>query len=133
MTTQWGWNTHHDGAPAMPLGDRIRSIRNEHNWSQGDLATKIGADTGQISRYENGKMTPGADVVVKIAEALDVSCDHLLIDDAPRRPFRAPDTQLGDRLNGLNDLDPDDWQALNHIIDALLTKRRMLAALDHAS
>ena len=132
MTTQWAWNIDHNGAPDMPLGERIRSLRNEHNWSQGDLAAKIGADTGQISRYETAKMTPGADVVVKIAEALDVSCDHLLVDDAPRRPFRAPDAQLGDRIAGLDQLDPDDWTALNHILDALIAKNRVRNALRDA-
>lgn len=133
MTAQWAWNTDHDGAHDMPLGERIRALRNEHNWSQADLATKIGADTGQISRYETAKMTPGADVIVKIAEALNVSCDHLLVDDAPRRPFRAPDTNLGDRLNDLPELSADDWTSLNHIIDALLAQNRIRHALRDAS
>lgn len=133
VTTQWAWNDEHTGAHDMPLGERIRALRTEHGWSQADLAAKLGADTGQISRYETAKMTPGADVVVKLAEALDVSCDHLLVDDAPRRPFRAPDTNLGDRLNGLNELTDDDWTALNHILDALLAKNRVRNALRDAS
>ncbi len=53
-----------------------------------------------------------------------------LVDDAPRRPFRSPDTQLGDRLAGLNELDPDDWAALNRIIDALLAKNRLKTIAD---
>lgn len=59
----------------MPLGDRIRAMRKERDWSQADLAAKIGADARQMSRYENSKITPSADAVVKIADALDVSCD----------------------------------------------------------
>ncbi len=129
MTAEWAWNTDHDGAHDMPLGDRIRELRKEHGWSQSDLAAKIGADTGQISRYETAKMTPGADAVVKIAEALDVSCDYLLVDDAPRRAFRSPDTILGDRLTGLDELTDEDRHALLHMLDALLAKNRVRNAL----
>lgn len=117
----------------MPLGDRIRSLRNERNWSQTDLATRIGADTGQISRYETGKMAPGADVIVKLAEALDVSCDHLLIDAAPRRPFAPPDHHLGDRLAQLDELTDEDRTALLHMLDALIAKNRVRNALRDAS
>jgi transcriptional regulator with XRE-family HTH domain len=42
-----------------------------------DLAAKIGTDAGQISRYENGRMSPSADAVVRLAEILDVSTDYL--------------------------------------------------------
>lgn len=79
--------------------------------------------------YSDQKMTPGADAVVKIAEALDVSCDYLLVDDAPRRAFRAPDTILGDRVTGLDELTDEDRHALLHMLDALLAKNRVRNAL----
>jgi len=63
-------------------------------------------------------MAPGADVIVKLAETLDVSCDHLLIDAAPRRPFAPPGHHLGDRLAQL---------------DALIAKNRVRNALREAS
>jgi transcriptional regulator with XRE-family HTH domain len=114
----------------MPLGARIKQLRSEHGWSQGDLATKIGgADAGQISRYENGHIAPSAEAIVRLAEALDVSCDHLLVDDAPRQAFRAPQHALGDRLGGLDELDEEDLTALLHILDALITKNRVKTAL----
>jgi transcriptional regulator with XRE-family HTH domain len=114
----------------MPIGERIKQLRSEHSWSQGDLAAKLGgADAGQISRYENGHIAPSADAIVRLAEALDVSCDYLLVDDAPRRPFRSPDHVLGDRLTGLDELEDDDLAALLHVLDALVAKNRVKAAL----
>ena len=127
MTTQWASNPTHPGPDDMPLGDRIRSMRKEHDWSQGDLAAKIGADAGQISRYENGKITPSADAVVKIAAALDVSCDYLLVDTAPRRAFNAPEDALGDNLAALTELSDDDRAALLNHLDALVTRTRLRA------
>lgn len=39
---------------ALPLGERLKQLRQERGWSQAELAAKVGADAGQISRYENG-------------------------------------------------------------------------------
>ena len=36
-----------------------------------DLAAKINGDTGQISRYENGKIAPGVEAIVKFAQPFD--------------------------------------------------------------
>jgi transcriptional regulator with XRE-family HTH domain len=125
--TQWACSDQESGA--MPIGERIKALRSEQRWSQPDLAAKIGADAGQISRYENGHIAPSADAIVRLAEALDVSCDYLLVDDAPRRPFRSPDHVLGDRLGGLDELTDEDLAALLHVLDALVAKNRVKAAL----
>jgi transcriptional regulator with XRE-family HTH domain len=67
-------------------------LRKEHSWSQGELAERVGGDPAQISRYENGRITPSADAVVKLAEVFDVSTDYLLVEDSPRRPSEEPGT-----------------------------------------
>lgn len=113
----------------MALGERIRQLRKEYKWSQGDLAAKISADAAQISRYENGHMAPSADAVVRLAQALDVSCDYLLVDDAPRRAFRAPDHHLGDRLTTLDELTDDDRTTLLNVLDALVANTRVKTAI----
>lgn len=59
----------------MPLGETIKALRKERGWSQSELAARVGGDAGQISRYENGKISPSVDVVVKLAETLDVATD----------------------------------------------------------
>ena len=112
----------------MSIGERIRALRSELRWSQGELATKIGADSGQISRYENGHIAPSADAIVRLAEALDVSCDYLLVDDAPRRPFRSPlEDALGDTLSAVNELNDEDRGSVQNFVDALVTRARLKA------
>lgn len=117
----------------MPLGEQIKSLRKELGWSQADLAGRIGGDAGQISRYENGKITPSVDVVVRLAELFDVATDYLLIDGAPRRAFKALTDPLADRLTDLATLDEADRAALTHILDGLLANTRIRAALGTAS
>jgi transcriptional regulator with XRE-family HTH domain len=116
----------------MALGERIKTLRKDQGWSQADLAARIGADAGQISRYENGKITPSIEAVLRLADTFDVSCDYLLLDDAPRRPLRAGNP-LADRLADLNNLTDTDQAALIHILDSLLANTRIRAALNNAS
>jgi transcriptional regulator with XRE-family HTH domain len=109
----------------MALRDRVKQLRGEHGWSQTDLADRINADPAQISRYENGRITPSADAIIRLAQTFDVSCDYLLVDDAPRRPFRSAEDILGDRLATINELTPQDRELVHAFIDALVTKTRL--------
>lgn len=110
---------------ALPLGERLKQLRQEHGWSQADLAAKIGTDPGQISRYENGKMTPSAEAVVRLAQILDVTTDYLLIESSPRRALRAPENILGDRLNTVSELTADELAVVLSVIDGLVAKNRL--------
>lgn len=111
----------------LAIGERIKQPRKEQKWSQGDLAAKVGGDAGQISRYENGHIAPSADAIVRLAEALDVSCDYLLLDDAPLRPLHAAENVLGDRLTAVAELGGEDLASLRNVIDALVAKNRLKA------
>lgn len=127
MTPQWGWHIDHDqeGQPAMALGERIRQLRKEAGLSQADLAEKISADPGRVSRYEAGRITPSAEALVRLAETLNISIDHLLIDTVPRRPLHAAEYALGDRLAAVAELPPDDIASLLNVIDGLVAKNRL--------
>jgi transcriptional regulator with XRE-family HTH domain len=117
----------------MALRDRVHELRKEHGWSQADLAAKIGADAGQISRYENGRITPSADALVRLAEVFDVTTDYLLIDDAPRRPLHAPEDALGPKLAELAHLDDNERALVLGVIDAVTTKAKLRAITGTAS
>jgi transcriptional regulator with XRE-family HTH domain len=120
------------GEVTMPIGEQIKDLRKERGWSQTDLAAKINGDAGQISRYENGKITPSVEAIVKFAELFDVSVDYLLVEGASRRPFRQADDELGTRLGDLDKLSDADRAALLHILDGLLANTRIRAALHNA-
>jgi len=60
-----------------------------------------------------------------LAETFNVSIDHLLIDDIPRRPLRVPENALGDRLAAITELDDDALNVLNGVIDGLLARTRL--------
>lgn len=109
----------------MSLGTRIKQLRKERGWSQDELAYHAEIDGRQISRYENDKVVPSVNVVIKMAKAFDVSVDYLLLDEAPRRPLHVENNELVDRLNDIQDLSDEDKSSLLHILDALVAKNRI--------
>ncbi len=109
----------------MSLGNKIKLLRHEKGWSQDELAYHAGIDGRQISRYENDKVTPSVDVVIKLAKALDVSVDHLLIDDAPRRPLHEPASKLTAKIMHLENMSEEDEASLLHVLNAIEAKNKL--------
>jgi len=61
----------------MTIGDKIRHIRNFRGLTQKDLGLKIGLDAksadNRIAQYETNYRVPKKDMLVQIAEVLDVN------------------------------------------------------------
>jgi transcriptional regulator with XRE-family HTH domain len=65
--------------------DRLRVLREQHGWSQRELARNCGIAESVIRRYESGTSEPSTASLKLIAEQLDVSADYLLgMTDQPR-------------------------------------------------
>lgn len=60
------------------LGEKIKRLRESREWTQAELARKVGVTKSAISTYELGMRTPSADVVCGFAKAFGVSADYLL-------------------------------------------------------
>jgi transcriptional regulator with XRE-family HTH domain len=54
--------------PSPFLAKGLKTLRAEAGWSQTELAEKIDSDGRQVSRYENGRITPSLEALVRIAE-----------------------------------------------------------------
>jgi len=68
--------------------DRLREIREQHGWSQRELARLCGLGEAQIHRYESGISEPSAKYLTFLAKTLEVSTDFLVgLSDHPRGQF----------------------------------------------
>ena len=105
--------------------DRLKALRTEHGWSQAELAERTDSDARQVSRYENGKVAPGLEAVIRIAETFNVSVDYLVIETAPRRPLHAPSSPIDARLADLDGLTDDERATIANVIDAITTKAKL--------
>ena len=70
---------------------KIKQIREAKHISQTNLAKKIGVEGGTLSRYEAGYISPSADVLIKIANALGVDIEMLF--DENQKNFCSPNDQ----------------------------------------
>lgn len=62
----------------MSIGNRIKNCRTENQFTQKELANKLGLTPKMVSFYENDERIPPADILVKLASIFKVSTDYLL-------------------------------------------------------
>ena len=75
------------------LGSRIADLRTRKGILQKDLADQAGISVSFLSEVENDRRTPGAEVLLRVADALEASLDYLLRGEAERsepRPLTIP-------------------------------------------
>lgn len=64
------------------IGARIKKIREEKHISQKGLAERVGIVNVRLSDYERGRLRVPSELLIRFAQALEVSADELLgIDD----------------------------------------------------
>lgn len=61
--------------------NRIKELREFHNITAKQLASKVDVSPGAISRYENGCRIPDGDTLKRIANFFNVSIDYILGND----------------------------------------------------
>jgi transcriptional regulator with XRE-family HTH domain len=73
------------------IGLRIKEFRSNAGLTQGQLAEKAAIDTNNLSRIERGQTTPMLETILKIASALDVTPNDILLlsYDAPKEHLDA--------------------------------------------
>ena len=56
----------------MITGDRLRALREQKNFSQGEIEKRTGLLRCYVSRVENGHSVPAIETLEKFARALEV-------------------------------------------------------------
>lgn len=107
-------------SPDFPA--KLRRARKEKGLSQGQLAQRISADLQRVSKYERGVNIPTTDIMVRIADALDVSLDYLLRNGKNRVLGKIRDTELIDQFSQIDALPDDDRKHLKALIEAFVKK-----------
>ena len=81
----------------MIIGERLRALREEKEFSQGEIEKRTGLLRCYVSRVENGYTVPAVETLEKFARALEVPMYQLLYDG--EEPPKLP-TQLKKKTNG---------------------------------
>jgi len=80
----------------MVIGDRLRALREEKKFSQGEIEKRTGLLRCYISRVENGHTVPAVETLEKFARALEVPMYQLFYDgEAPPKLPNLPKRKAG--------------------------------------
>lgn len=99
----------------MTLGEHIFILRKKHNLSQAALGKKVDTSGDIIGRYERDIMRPSIDVIMKIADRLDISIDYLV-----GKTSLEFDTNVLKRVEEVSKLDDGEKDKIFVFIDALI-------------
>jgi len=74
----------------MDLGEKLRTFRQQRNFTQPELAAAMGIEQSYLSKLENGKSIPSSDVFGRILEVFQIGVDDLVddLDQAVRGQLR---------------------------------------------
>ena len=72
----------------MVIGDRLKELREQKKFSQGDIEKRTGLLRCYVSRVENGHTVPAIETLEKFARALEVPVYQLFYDgeEPPKLP-----------------------------------------------
>lgn len=96
----------------VELGVRLKELRRERNWTQGQVAERIGVTPSVISAYEIGIRLPSYEALLKLVRLYGVSADYLLGISGKR----SSDSQYLVSLDGLS---PSKIALVTQLINAL--------------
>ena len=107
----------------MPLGQKLRELREERDLSLRELAKKLGCSAAFLSDIELGRRYPSEGNLKDIAQLLNISLDELKSHDT-RAPIEA--------LKRLSASDPKYAVAFRTMIDRNLSADELLKAVESA-
>jgi putative transcriptional regulator len=68
----------------VPMNNRLRVLRAERDWSQADLAERLGVSRQTVNALETGKYDPSLPLAFKIARVFSLPIEAIFLDDASR-------------------------------------------------
>jgi transcriptional regulator with XRE-family HTH domain len=83
----------------MVIGDRLRALREEKKFTQGEIEKRTGLLRAYVSRVENGHSVPAVETIEKFARALEVPMYQLFYDgEKPPKLPNLPKRRTADDL-----------------------------------
>lgn len=108
------------------IAKRLKDARMERGYTQIRLAQLSGVHDKAIAKYEGGVIIPTAETLKRIAEALEVSADYFLFDQAKMEGIpKVQDPALYDRYLVLESLSEADKESAFNLMDALIARKKL--------
>ena len=108
--------------PTPAFGARLAALRQEREWTQAQLAEKLGVRVKAVTYYEREVSSPTTRTLSRVAEALGVEPSELLDATSAKRAARKPGpaSQLEQRIAALRELPRERQKVVLNVIDTFL-------------
>lgn len=118
-------NTHAKSSKSS-FGQRLKETREAKALTKDALGKLVKIHYSQIGRYERNEASPSADILKKMANALDVSTDYLMNGTtADLAAENIQDKTLINQFNRIAELSEENKTVVSKLIDAFLFQQEM--------
>jgi transcriptional regulator with XRE-family HTH domain len=108
------------------FGKRLTAAREAKELTKEKLGKIVGVHHSQIGRYEKGEASPSAEVLKKMANALNVSTDYLMNGStSDLAAENIQDKTLINQFNRIIELSEENKTVVSKLIDAFLFQQEM--------
>ena len=104
------------------MGQRLARLRREKGFTQIELAKKVGIIQVLVSDYERDQLRLHAEMVIRVAKALEISADELLGIETSKSNGTVKNRRILRRIRQIDQLSKRDQEALIRTVDAFLSK-----------
>lgn len=107
----------------VTIGEKIKMLRRDRGWSQGELGERVGIKPQNISKYEKGWTVPRESTLEVFAEVFGLPMSEFTQLAAP---MDVPDLdpEIAEYVRAIPTLDEKDQFAVKRFLRALVTAKR---------
>lgn len=110
----------------MSFSERLKKARIEKGYSKSDLAKEINVHYSQIGRYEEKGAQPSADILAKLANALEVTSDFLMNGTSEDLADSSlTDKELLNQFKMIEKMTEEKKSVVKIFLDAFITKDKI--------
>jgi transcriptional regulator with XRE-family HTH domain len=108
----------------MTVGEKIKKLRRERGWSQGELGEKVGMPAQNISRYEKNKAAPRESTLAVFAEAFGLPVSEFT---SLAAPLDVPnlDPEIAELMRLIPTLEENDQFVIKRVLKALINEKKV--------
>ena len=124
------------------LGEKIRALRQKKGYTQEEIASRLHVTRQTISKWEKNYSVPDADLLVKLAEVLEVKTSQLLGGEEPEEEAEAggkPDAyaqqlaHIAEQMAIRNRQSRRIWKIIGFVLAGILAVTVIFAVLGAAA
>ena len=109
----------------MSLAENIKTIREENNFKQIEVATHIGVDKSAYSKIEKGLRALTVDELQKMSQLFNLTTDQIInYDGKIPTDVIIEDKTIMEQLRLINELEEKDKTIIYSMLDTMLTKQK---------